>query len=66
MGVQLINLGKRDAVVGMARNAEAEDEDGAEDLAEDGAQVADEGVVQGTAEAVADPAPSDDDAADLG
>ncbi|MED7950561.1 MULTISPECIES: DNA gyrase subunit A [unclassified Streptomyces] len=27
MGVQLINLGKRDAVVGMARNAEAEAED---------------------------------------
>ncbi|MER7579879.1 DNA gyrase subunit A [Kitasatospora sp. NPDC097691] len=31
MGVQLINLGKRDAVVGMARNAEAEDEDTVED-----------------------------------
>ncbi|WP_420791124.1 DNA gyrase subunit A [Streptomyces sp. NRRL S-350] len=31
MGVQLINLGKRDAVVGMARNAEAEDEEIAED-----------------------------------
>ncbi|MFB7472444.1 DNA gyrase subunit A [Kitasatospora sp. NPDC056184] len=31
MGVQLINLGKRDAVVGMARNAEAEDEESAED-----------------------------------
>lgn len=31
MGVQLINLGKRDAVVGMARNAEAEDEETAED-----------------------------------
>ncbi|AXI78630.1 DNA gyrase subunit A [Peterkaempfera bronchialis] len=27
MGVQLINLGKRDAVVGIARNAEAEEED---------------------------------------
>ena len=26
MGVQLINLGKRDAVVGIARNAEAEDD----------------------------------------
>ncbi|GAA1412583.1 DNA gyrase subunit A [Kitasatospora putterlickiae] len=31
MGVQLINLGKRDAVVGMARNAEAEDEESVED-----------------------------------
>ncbi|MER5349738.1 DNA gyrase subunit A [Kitasatospora sp. NPDC002551] len=31
MGVQLINLGKRDAVVGMARNAEAEDDESAED-----------------------------------
>ncbi|GAA2261964.1 MULTISPECIES: DNA gyrase subunit A [Kitasatospora] len=31
MGVQLINLGKRDAVVGMARNAEAEDEESSED-----------------------------------
>ncbi|MET8622381.1 DNA gyrase subunit A [Kitasatospora sp. NPDC004669] len=31
MGVQLINLGKRDAVVGMARNAEAEDDETAED-----------------------------------
>ncbi|MFF1873739.1 DNA gyrase subunit A [Kitasatospora herbaricolor] len=33
MGVQLINLGKRDAVVGMARNAEAEDEEAVEDEA---------------------------------
>ncbi|MEU6232013.1 DNA gyrase subunit A [Kitasatospora sp. NPDC047058] len=33
MGVQLINLGKRDAVVGMARNAEAEDEESVEDEA---------------------------------
>lgn len=31
MGVQLINLGKRDAVVGMARNAEADDEEVLED-----------------------------------
>ncbi|MER5861767.1 DNA gyrase subunit A [Kitasatospora sp. NPDC002040] len=31
MGVQLINLGKRDAVVGMARNAEADDEEVMED-----------------------------------
>ncbi|MFJ9772873.1 DNA gyrase subunit A [Kitasatospora sp. NPDC101157] len=31
MGVQLINLGKRDAVVGVARNAEAEDDETAED-----------------------------------
>ncbi|MFI6153652.1 DNA gyrase subunit A [Kitasatospora sp. NPDC051170] len=35
MGVQLINLGKRDAVVGMARNAEAEDEETAEDEGSD-------------------------------
>ncbi|MQS13181.1 DNA gyrase subunit A [Streptomyces kaniharaensis] len=34
MGVQLINLGKRDAVVGMARNAEAEDEETSEDEVE--------------------------------
>ena len=38
MGVQLINLGKRDAVVGIARNAEAgreaEEVDGAEDADE--------------------------------
>ncbi|MFJ2954751.1 DNA gyrase subunit A [Streptomyces sp. NBC_00669] len=43
MGVQLINLGKRDAVVGIARNAEAEDDpdgvelDGAEPDEQDGA-----------------------------
>ncbi|BBA98727.1 putative DNA gyrase subunit A [Actinacidiphila reveromycinica] len=42
MGVQLINLGKRDAVVGIARNAEAEDDpdgvelDGAESDEQDG------------------------------
>lgn len=35
MGVQLINLGKRDAVVGMARNAEAEDEETAEEEGSD-------------------------------
>jgi DNA gyrase subunit A len=35
MGVQLINLGKRDAVVGIARNAEAGTE--AEEVAADGA-----------------------------
>lgn len=33
MGVQLINLGKRDAVVGIARNAEAEDDPEAAGLA---------------------------------
>ena len=35
MGVQLINLGKRDAVVGMARNAEADEEEGADDTVDE-------------------------------
>ncbi|GAA2794215.1 DNA gyrase subunit A [Kitasatospora aburaviensis] len=46
MGVQLINLGKRDAVVGMARNAEAEAED--EESAEDEAAVAESPAAEGT------------------
>ncbi|MCG6494667.1 DNA gyrase subunit A [Kitasatospora sp. A2-31] len=46
MGVQLINLGKRDAVVGMARNAEAEAED--EESAEDEVAVAESPVAEGT------------------
>ncbi|MEV7602874.1 DNA gyrase subunit A [Kitasatospora sp. NPDC089797] len=49
MGVQLINLGKRDAVVGMARNAEAEDEETAEDEGV-GAESAE--TVEGTGTAV--------------
>ncbi|MGF1429181.1 DNA gyrase subunit A [Kitasatospora sp. LaBMicrA B282] len=52
MGVQLINLGKRDAVVGMARNAEAEDADG-DDVEETGG-----------AERVSDAAPAPSDVAD--
>ncbi|MEU2431442.1 MULTISPECIES: DNA gyrase subunit A [unclassified Streptomyces] len=47
MGVQLINLGKRDAVVGIARNAEAGRE--AEEV--DGPEDAESGVTAGTAEA---------------
>jgi DNA gyrase subunit A len=39
MGVQLINLGKRDAVVGIARNAEAEED--AEAIADAEAAAAD-------------------------
>lgn len=53
MGVQLINLGKRDAVVGIARNAEAyreaEEVDGTDDPGTDEA---------GTAEVVAEDNPS--------
>lgn len=48
MGVQLINLGKRDAVVGIARNAEAggdDDVDDAEDV---------EGAVEASESAVAE------------
>lgn len=45
MGVQLINLGKRDAVVGIARNAEAGSDD--EDVDDDA-----EGVVEATEAAV--------------
>ena len=45
MGVQLINLGKRDAVVGIARNAEAgreaEEVDGVEETEETEAAAAD-------------------------
>ncbi|MDK0520785.1 DNA gyrase subunit A [Streptomyces sp. ML-6] len=53
MGVQLINLGKRDAVVGIARNAEAEAEEadeaeGSEDAGAATAEAA-EGNVEGTA-----------------
>ncbi|MFF3537848.1 DNA gyrase subunit A [Streptomyces sp. NPDC002466] len=52
MGVQLINLGKRDAVVGIARNAEAEAEeaDEAEGSEDTGAATAEdaEGNVEGT------------------
>jgi len=44
MGVQLINLGKRDAVVGIARNAEAGRE--AEEVDGD---VADDETVEGAA-----------------
>jgi DNA gyrase subunit A len=50
MGVQLINLGKRDAVVGMARNAEAEDEDIAEDEAGEAPATADGTTADGTAD----------------
>lgn len=48
MGVQLINLGKRDAVVGIARNAEAGSEDEYVDNADDDA----EGVVESVEVAV--------------
>ncbi len=67
MGVQLINLGKRDAVVGMARNAEAEDEDGTEDGAEIAAQDASQDQ-EGSAEAesVNEGATAPSDAADQG
>lgn len=54
MGVQLINLGKRDAVVGIARNAEAgreaEEVDGADDVDGEPAEVHAEGVAEGTVE----------------
>ncbi|MGW5354525.1 DNA gyrase subunit A [Streptomyces sp. NPDC004031] len=51
MGVQLINLGKRDAVVGIARNAEAEDDPDATGpavMGEDGSGHGIEHVVAGT------------------
>ncbi|MFB6989840.1 DNA gyrase subunit A [Streptomyces sp. NPDC056178] len=55
MGVQLINLGKRDAVVGIARNAEAgreaEEVEGSEDAeaaTAEAAESTDEGNVEGT------------------
>ena len=57
MGVQLINLGKRDAVVGVARNAEGAGED---DLDE-----GDEGDTEDTV-LVADPGAADDVSADGG
>ncbi len=47
MGVQLINLGKRDAVVGIARNAEAGGDD---DFVDNADEV--EGAVEATAAAV--------------
>lgn len=50
MGVQLINLGKRDAVVGMARNAEAEDEE----IAEDGSEITSQDAVTEDAQAPSD------------
>ncbi|WP_030270107.1 DNA gyrase subunit A, partial [Streptomyces sp. NRRL B-24484] len=50
MGVQLINLGKRDAVVGMARNAEAEDEDTVEGEADEAETTADTTTADGTAD----------------
>lgn len=50
MGVQLINLGKRDAVVGMARNAEAEDEETVEDEADEALALADGTTADGTAD----------------
>lgn len=52
MGVQLINLGKRDAVVGIARNAEAgsedEDADDADEIggAEDAVEASEDVVVE--------------------
>ncbi|WP_328943701.1 DNA gyrase subunit A [Streptomyces sp. NBC_00250] len=46
MGVQLINLGKRDAVVGIARNAEAGSDDDVDDAEDaEGAVEASEGAV---------------------
>ncbi|MFD7575099.1 hypothetical protein ACFV6U_32000, partial [Streptomyces sp. NPDC059810] len=46
MGVELINLGKRDAVVGIARNAEAGGEDEVDDLVDaEGAVEASESAV---------------------
>ena len=50
MGVQLINLGKRDAVVGMARNAEAEDEYTVEDEADEATAPADGTTADGRAD----------------
>jgi DNA gyrase subunit A len=53
MGVQLINLGKRDAVVGIARNAEAEDDpDGVEPDELDGAAAQDDTSTTGQDTAV--------------
>ncbi|WP_435137165.1 DNA gyrase subunit A [Actinacidiphila sp. bgisy144] len=62
MGVQLINLGKRDAVVGIARNAEAEDDpDGVES---DG--VAPEGAESGEQDGVVAQAAAADDTSTTG
>lgn len=53
MGVQLINLGKRDAVVGIARNAEAgreaEEVDGTDEAEGETVEAQAESVVEGTA-----------------
>ncbi|MEY9870851.1 DNA gyrase subunit A [Streptacidiphilus sp. MAP12-33] len=49
MGVQLINLSKKDAVVGIARNAEAAAEDEVDEV-EDGAEGTDAGSAEPTAE----------------
>ena len=52
MGVQLINLGKRDAVVGIARNAEGAVEDDLDEDGEDGTEgtaSADSGAAEATA-----------------
>ncbi|MEY9838494.1 DNA gyrase subunit A [Streptacidiphilus sp. EB103A] len=52
MGVQLINLGKRDAVVGIARNAEGAGEDDLDENGEDGTEgtaSADSGAAEATA-----------------
>jgi DNA gyrase subunit A len=64
MGVQLINLGKRDAVVGMARNAEAEDDEAADGTAEDAEQV--EQVEGADTDGVADAAAGSSEVADQG
>ncbi|HWU11459.1 MAG TPA: DNA gyrase subunit A, partial [Streptomyces sp.] len=57
MGVQLINLGKRDAVVGIARNAEAgreaEEVDGTDEAEGATVEAHAENVVEGTAEGTA-------------
>ncbi|MEU3133221.1 DNA gyrase subunit A [Streptomyces sp. NPDC007027] len=54
MGVQLINLGKRDAVVGIARNAEAgreaEEVDGTDDAEGETAEAQAVGTAEGTVE----------------
>ncbi|WP_042408245.1 DNA gyrase subunit A [Streptacidiphilus carbonis] len=58
MGVQLINLGKRDAVVGIARNAEGAGEDDLDENGEDG--------TEGTAPAVSGVADAGSGAVDNG
>jgi DNA gyrase subunit A len=59
MGVQLINLGKRDAVVGIARNAEAAEEEAVEAVAGD---APDGDAADGATAAPADAAPVADEA----